>query len=311
MNPARADDRRCGRPAASPPLPTRPGSPDLPLTTAGFLWFFVARSWPWFATALAFQTLGTTCGIFLPWALGKIVRGVVDAQGSHALAVEALRGPLLWFFALCAGEVVLGRVADGIQVRLRPRLRQNVTRHLFHYLQHHSHRYLSENFAGALAHRMSEASQGVAQTLWSLLMEFWPTAVVLVCSLFLLHRADDSLAAFFLAWAAIFVGVSAWLSTLSQKHASLASAARSTTTGLMVDSISNLGNVRLFVRSRHERSLLEDSFGRELVAHPPRQRLQRAGALVPVRRLGGAQGRHPVVRPWSCGAAATSTWPPS
>jgi ATP-binding cassette subfamily B protein len=245
-------------------FPRAPGSPALPATVIPFLWFFVSRSWPWFAAALAFQTCGTVCGILLPWALGKIVRGVVEAHGSQAAAAEALRIPLLWFFFLCAGEVILGRVADGIQVRLRPRLRQSVTRHLFHYLQHHSHRFLSENFAGALVHRMSEASQGVAQTLWSLLMEFWPTMVVLGTSLFLLHHANPSLSALFLAWSVIFVAVSAWLSTLAQRHASLASAARSTTTGLVVDSISNLGNVRLFVRAGHERALLEESFGREL-----------------------------------------------
>jgi ATP-binding cassette subfamily B protein len=201
----------------------------------------------------------------LPWALGLIVKGVTRAQATPAQVAAALRQPLLWFLVLCAGEVLFGRLTDGIQTRVRPRLRQSVTRELFHYLQHHSQRFFAENFSGALAHRVSEASQGVAQVIWSILMEFWPTFIVLVVSVVLLHRASHALSAFFGVWAVLFVGVSAGLSVISQKHASRASAARSSTTGLVVDSVSNSGSARLFARSQFERELLEESFSRELV----------------------------------------------
>jgi len=242
-----------------------PGSPELPPTTVGFLWYFVRRAPHLYFAAILLTTLGTGSGIMLPWALGKIVRSVVSSHGSTAATLASLSGPLKTFFALCLAEVLFGRLADAIQVRTRPRLRQKVTRELFKYLQHHSHRYLSENFAGALAHRIGEASQGVAQTLFSTIMEFWPTVVVLGTSLVLLHNAHHGLGLYFLVWAAVFIAISAWLSTVSQKHSSRASAARSSTTGLVVDSVSNLGSARLFARTAHERSLLEDSFEREMV----------------------------------------------
>lgn len=242
-----------------------PGSPELPPTAAGFLWYFVRRAPHVYVAAVLLTTLGTGSGILLPWALGKIVRGVVASHGSTAATLAALAVPLQTFFVLCFAEVLFGRLADAIQVRTRPRLRQSVTRELFRYLQHHSHRYLSENFAGALAHRIGEASQGVAQTLFSVIMEFWPTVVVLGVSLVLLHNAHPGLGLGFLVWATVFIAISAWLSTISQKHSSRASAARSTTTGLVVDSVSNLGSARLFARTAHERLLLEESFSREMV----------------------------------------------
>jgi ATP-binding cassette subfamily B protein len=241
-----------------------PGSPALPATTPGFLWYFVRQAPLVYVGAFVFTTLGTGSGIMLPWALGKIVRSVVASHGVRAETLASLDVPLKIFFALCLAEVVFGRLADAIQVRTRPRLRQTVTRELFRYLQDHSHRYLSENFAGALAHRIGEASQGVAQTLFSSIMEFWPTVVVLSTSLVLLRNANRALGLYFLVWAVVFIGISAWLSTVSQKHASRASAARSSTTGLVVDSVSNLGSVRLFGRSGHERDLLETSFEREM-----------------------------------------------
>jgi ATP-binding cassette subfamily B protein len=242
-----------------------PGPPRLPGTTLGFLWYFVGRKPHWYASALLFQTLGTGCGVMLPWALGIIVRGVTRAHLPAADIGASLRFPMIAFIVLCGGEVLFGRLTDGIQTRVRPRLRQSVTRELFHYLQFHGARFFSENFSGALAHRISEASQGVPQVLWSVLMEFWPTFIVLLSSVVLLHRANHALSLFFLIWAAAFVGVSGWLSTIAQKHASRASAARSSTTGLVVDSVSNSGSVRLFARARFERRLLEESFSRELV----------------------------------------------
>lgn len=248
-----------------PVEPRSPGSPALPASTPGFLWYFVRQQPGWYASAIALTTLGTGSGILLPWALGKIVRAVAGSHSDPQAVIASLSGPLQIFAWLCLAEVFFGRLADAIQVRLRPRLRQRVTRELFVYLQHHSHRFLSENFAGALAHRVGEASQGIAQTLFSIIMEFWPTVVVLSVSLVLLLLTHSGLGWAFVGWATVFVSVSAWLSTVSQKHSSRASAARSSTTGLVVDSITNLGSVRLFGRSRHERSLLEQSFEKEMV----------------------------------------------
>jgi len=242
-----------------------PGSPDLASTAAGFLWSYIRRAPLLYGGALLLTTLGTGSGIMLPWALGKIVKAVVGTHGDRLAIYASLGGALKIFFALCLAEVLFGRLADAIQVRTRPRLRQTVTRDLFHYLQYHSHGYLSENFAGALAHRVGEASQGVAQTIFSVIMEFWPTVVVLAVSLVLLFGAHQGLGIGFLVWAVVFVSVSAWLSTISQKHSSRASSERSATTGFVVDSVSNLGSVRLFSRSLHERQLLENCFQREMV----------------------------------------------
>jgi len=242
-----------------------PGSPTLPATTPGFLWHYIRQAPHLYGGAVLLTTLGTGSGILLPWALGKIVKAVVASHGDRTALLGTLAPSLKLFFTLCLAEVLFGRLADAIQVRTRPRLRQTVTRELFHYLQFHSHRYLSENFAGALAHRIGEASQGVAQTIFSTIMEFWPTIVVLSTSLVLLHNAHRVLGLYFLVWAIVFISVSAWLSTISQKHSSRASAARSSTTGLVVDSVSNLGSARLFARTGHERGLLENSFGSEMV----------------------------------------------
>ncbi|UXY16048.1 ABC transporter ATP-binding protein/permease [Chitiniphilus purpureus] len=251
------------------PLPTvqrAPGTPALPQTPFRFIWYFVAQFRWWYAAMLAAETLNAGCGILIPYALSRIIKAVTTAQQQSLALVETLSVPLALFFALSIGEVLFGRLAGGIQIRLGPRQRQNVTRRVYHYLQYHSHRYLSNNFAGALAHRISETSMGVTQTLWALITEFWPIFIVFSVSIVLLYGAHPSLAAFVLAWAVLFIGISYLLARRAQPYAFHASNARSDTTGQIVDSVTNLASARLFARLGYERTLLDETLKRELKA---------------------------------------------
>ncbi|KAF0815119.1 putative multidrug export ATP-binding/permease protein [Andreprevotia sp. IGB-42] len=242
-----------------------PGTPDLPATPFRFICYFVVRYRWWYLAMLTMETLNAACGISIPYALSRIIKSVTGAHEQSMALVTSLQGPLLLFVALSAGEVLFGRLAGAIQIRLGPRQRQNVTRTIYHYLQHHSHRYFSNNFAGALAHRISETSMGVTQTLWSVITEFWPVVIVFSVAITLLYTAHPQLAAFVGTWAVLFIGISYLLARRAQPHAFRASSARSETTGKVVDSVTNLTSARLFARLKFERDFLEDSLQKELV----------------------------------------------
>ena len=254
-------------PAANPigDFQRAPTAPLLPAQPLAFILHFVARSRWLFLAMFLLETAHAASAIMLPYALNRIIGAVTTAQHRSAEVLASLRGPLLLFVAFSAGEVLFGRSAAAIQFRLGPRQRQNTTRELFHYLQHHSHRYLSENFAGALAHKISETAMGVNQTLWAIITEFWPIAIVLSVSVFLLFGVHVELGLFALAWAVAFIGLSFFLARRCQPYSVKAAAARSETTGKVVDSVSNLTSARLFARLGFERQRLESDLARELV----------------------------------------------
>lgn len=240
-----------------------PGTPPLPSTPGRFILHFVRRYRGWYVAMLLLETLTAASGIMIPYAVSKIIKTVAGLPLQAAALASALHTPLLLFVAFSVGEVVFGRLAGAIQIRLGPRQRQQVTRSIYHYLQQHSHRYLTSNFAGALAHRISETSMGVTQTLWSLLTEFWPIAVTLAVSIALLFHAHVQLGLFVLVWALLFIGLSYLLARRCQPFALKASAARSDTTGTVVDSVTNLTSARLFARLGFERQNLEHDLTRE------------------------------------------------
>jgi ATP-binding cassette subfamily B protein len=243
-----------------------PGTPPLPATPLRFIWHFIAQYPVRYAAMVLFEGGNAACGILIPYALGKIIRSVTQAHGSTASVVAALHRPLAWFVTLGLAEVVLGRLAGAVQIRLGPRQRQNVTRQIHRYLQNHCHHYFSNNFAGALAHRISETSMGVTQTLWSIITEFWPISIIISVSVGLLFNAHAKLGFFALAWAVLFVGISFVLARRCQPHAFTASAARSETTGTIVDSVSNITSARLFARLDFERENLDRTLDREFKA---------------------------------------------
>ncbi|WP_082583940.1 ABC transporter ATP-binding protein [Noviherbaspirillum sp. Root189] len=243
-----------------------PGAPALPVTPFRFIWHFVsAYRWRYLALILC-ETATSTCGIMVPYALNVIIKSVTGAKIHSMELVAALHAPLMLFIALSAGEVIFGRIAGSIHIRLGPRQRQNVTRAVYHYLQYHSHRYFSNNFAGAVAHRISETSMGVTQTLWAIITEFWPVAIVFSVSIVLLFHAHTQLGVFVSVWAFFFIGISYLLARRCQPYALKAAAARSETTGKVVDSVTNLSSARLFARLGFERELLEQSLSSELKA---------------------------------------------
>lgn len=247
-------------------LQRAPGTPPLPDRPFRFILHFVARYRWWYLGMVLFETANATCGILIPYALSRIIKAVTMAHGNAHAVVASLTTPLTLYVGFSLGEVLFGRIAGGIQIRLGPRQRQNVTRSLYHYLQYHSHRYFSNNFAGALAHRISETSMGVTQTLWSIITEFWPIFIVFSVSILLLAHTHVQLAAFVGIWAVLFIGISWTLARRCQPHAFKAASARSETTGQVVDSVSNLTSARLFARLGFERGHLEETLTHEMRA---------------------------------------------
>ena len=252
------------KPRLSQPFQRAAHAPALPTTPFRFIYYFVNQFRWWYVAIMILEALHATCGIMLPYAIGEIIRSVTRSTGDSKLIFDAVSQPLMLFVALSVGEVVFGRATGLLQTIRHPIHRQHIVRSLYAYLQQHSHRYLSSSFAGALAHRISETSLGVTQTMQMLISEFMSVIIVYIVSTVLLYRAYPPLAAFVGVWAVLFISISFWLATRCRVHAQKAAAARSDTTGMIVDSVTNLTSTKLFARLGFERRYLNEQLKHEL-----------------------------------------------
>jgi ATP-binding cassette subfamily B protein len=238
---------------------------SLPDTPLQFVLFFVRHYQPWYLAILLLQIAAVICTILVPWGLGQITRLVSEGLSAEQ-ALVVLQWPVLVFAGVVLLEVLFTRGATGVHIRVLPQQRRTVTHAVFAYLQQHSHRFVSSEFAGALAHRVSEVALGVNQTLSILLFDLIPLVVTLSLATLLLWTASSLLAAFMFGWSVLFILVCYHLAKRSHPLAQQYSSARSTSTGKVVDAVTNLTNIRLFARHSYEHGYLGDFLEREVGA---------------------------------------------
>jgi ATP-binding cassette subfamily B protein len=237
----------------------------LPATPGAFVRFFIGNFKGWYVAILLLQIAAVVCTILIPWGLGQITRTVSNGLDAER-AFEVLQWPLTLFAALLVLEVLFTRAAAGCHIHVLPLQRRTVTHVVFAYLQQHSHRFISNEFAGALAHRVSEIALGVNQTLSILLFDLIPLLVTLSLATVLLWTASPFLAMFMAGWSLLFIAVCYLLARRSHPLAQQYSAARSTSSGKVVDAVSNLANIRLFARHAFEHSYLGTFLDKEVAA---------------------------------------------
>lgn len=243
-----------------------PHTPMLPDEPIPFLLHFFRHYYGWCVLVILLEIGATASGILTPYAIGQIVGGVSDALGDREQIFQAVAFPLGLYILLNLGEVIFSRAGTACRIIVAPRLRAQVTNELYGYLQQHSHRFLSNNFAGALASRISETSTAVNMTLWTLVLDFLPIAVALSVSVVMLWQASVPLSLFTLIWALLFLSLSYFLARRCRPLAHKAAEARSVTVGKIVDAVTNLASVRLFARLGFERDYLKNYLGNEIAA---------------------------------------------
>lgn len=251
----------------SPKTPRRAAdAPALPAGTLRFILYCLSRFKGWMLLMLVFESGQAAGNILVPYAVKAIMDGVAEGMPDARTALEALRDPLLLLAGLNLAEIICSRASGAVLITIGPKLRQRTTRFLFDYLQHHSARYFSGHFAGALAHRISETAISVNHTTWAVLCDFWPILVTFSISAGLLLQVHQGLGLFVAAWVLLYVSISFWLATRCRPYAQNYAEIRSMVNGKIVDSVTNSMNAKLFARQNFEREYLQGFLDTELRA---------------------------------------------
>ena len=235
--------------------------PSLPHHPTEFVLYFVRRHWRLFVPMALCELLHSSMGILAPFALSEIIRSMREGT-----PFETLQNALILFASLAIAEILFGRGAGALQLRLAPIQRHAAVRALYAWLQLHSQRYLFNNFAGALAHRVAETSLALNLILWSLIFDLMPVMMTLIISTLFLLRLHLGLGIAVGCWAFVFLLISWWMALKSQPYALNAAASRASTTGVLVDSVSHLSSAHLFARLKHEREVLNEALNIEFKA---------------------------------------------
>lgn len=204
------------------------------------IFFFVALSW-------------AITNTVLPYVLKMIIDGAAAFQSDKWAAFKAIQPTIFLYLGLWVIFCFLMRVLDWAKLQLFPSLRQDTMTKMFAYLNQHSHQYFQNNFAGSLINKILDMQGGVVEIMTILDDVFAQTLGIIVAFITLL-LVHPLFALILILWVTTFLIITLLFLKPIQQLSQLFAEARTSIVGKMVDSISNILNVRLFAHQAFENS---------------------------------------------------------
>ena len=211
------------------------------------------------ATATAIEAMS-------PYVLGRMINALTTVAQTGDGGWETLAPYIMLFAFVWYAPAVVVRSAEAIDIYMSPRMRALAQKYLFAYLLGHSPRYFQENFAGKLGQKIKQAGQATVSLLNILAFECVRIVVLMAVGGVLLAMQSTAYAALLFGWAVVYLGIVTWLARRCVMLSKSFSDEVSTSTGKLIDAISNADLIRAFARAAFERQFLSRYLAREMNA---------------------------------------------
>lgn len=195
---------------------------------------------------------------FTPYTLKLIIDHAVNFRGNKSELFTAILPYIFIYLSLWIVLFLNMRFLDWTKLKLFPSLREDVITKMFSYLNQHSHHYFQNNFAGSLVNKILDM-QGSIVGIFTILDDLYSQALGLLVALVVLLFIHPLFAAILLVWATVFISITFIFLKPIQQLSHVFAESKTTVVGRMVDSISNIINVRLFVRHYDENKYIHQS----------------------------------------------------
>ena len=238
-----------------------PGSPF------AFVRFLVARHYRRHVAAfVAAVTVATGIQAMSPYVLGRMINALTVAVQSGVGDWMVILPYVGLFAFVWYAPAVIVRSAEAIDIYLSPRMRALAQKYRCADLLGHSPRYFQENFAGKLGQKVKQAGQATVSLLNIVAFECVRIVVLLSVGGFLLAMQSATYAILLFGWASIYLVMVTFLARRCVELSKSFSDEVSTSTGKLIDAISNADLVRAFARAAHERKFLSRYLAAEMNA---------------------------------------------
>jgi ATP-binding cassette, subfamily B, bacterial len=195
---------------------------------------------------------------FTPYLLKLIIDHVVDFQGDKTDLLKTTQPYVFWYIGLWIALCFNMRLLDWVKLKLFPNLREDVMCKMFNYLNQHSHHYFQNNFSGSLINKITDMQSGVID-IFSNLDDMYAQTLGLSVAIITLLFIHPIFAVILMGWAFAFLLITFLFLKPIQSLSHVFAESKTSVVGKMVDSISNIINVRLFVRHADENRYIHKS----------------------------------------------------
>jgi len=236
----------------------------IPKTLPAFIWHFIK---PYRGNILWLMATGLFWATQLsvtPYVM-KILIDTVNEYPSDATGfIAAVTGPAVLYVSLTLLQVIIYRFYDYLTLRTIPFIKADIIVAMFGYLEEHSYSYFQHNFSGSLANKIADMEKNVGNILSSLIDLFFSHFFAVVFAAIMMYIVNPAFSYVLIGWSVLFLGGTVYLSKQSHRYSEIFSHARSTLMGTIVDSLSNIINIKIFSSTRFEQKYLR-TFTKEMI----------------------------------------------
>jgi ATP-binding cassette subfamily B multidrug efflux pump len=235
-------------------IATRP-----PATLFAFCLHYTRGVWPWLFLMAFLVAVVSVLEVLLFGFLGNLVDWLTNADKNNFLENEGSK--LFWVAIIIV--VVLPLVSAIYSIVMHQTVLGNYPmriRWLAHrYLLHQSFGFYQDEFAGRVATKVMQTALGVRETIMTVIDVIVYVGVYFIGALILVGSFNFWLMLPFLAWLTLYTVLLSYFLPRLRKISALQADARSTMTGRVVDSYTNIMTVKLFAHAGHEERYAKDS----------------------------------------------------
>lgn len=224
----------------------------LPKSLPGFIWFFVKQQLPAFIFIVITSWVWATNESLFPYFIKSFVNAINTYHGDRLQIWHILKMPLIGLTTLWLTMELSMRTQGLVMMKAFPRLRFQMREAIFNYVRQHSHEYFANNFAGNIASKINDLPSGIELILQIFLFNFIAFAVAYLVALLMISRVSLFFALLLFTWSVCHLLITAICLKSGYRLAEASSESSSTVTGKIVDSLTNMLNVRLFSRGEYE-----------------------------------------------------------
>ena len=224
-----------------------------------FCWHYTKPAAPWLAM-MAVLTMSIAIGeVFLFKFLGDIVDWLSHADKATFLQTEGWR--LFWMAAMVLFGLPAAAILDSLimhQVLLGNY--PMIARWQMHrFLLRHSMTFFANEFAGRVATKVMQTSLAIRESVMKVLDVFVYVVTYFISMILIVAAADWRLMLPILAWLVVYVAIVSFFVPRLRKIAATQADARSSMTGRVVDSYTNITTVKLFSHAGREEGYAQEA----------------------------------------------------
>lgn len=217
------------------------------------------KPYKWYVAALFFTALYWGGNNALsPYVLKLIIDKVAAFEGDKAQIYVVIMPYVTLYIVLWVLIAVDMRFLDWVRMRLFPSLRYDVINSMFTYLNQHSHRYFQNNFAGSLANKIMDMMSGMV-TIFNTLDDGFAQSIAILIAIISMLLVNPIFSLFLGLWVVAFLVITVVYFKPIRDQSNYFATAKSTVMGKVVDSVSNVTNLRLFSRHAYENQLIQEA----------------------------------------------------